>query len=141
MRFTKITIIGSIMSWLLATAVSAQTTATAPTLNNVRVINSTSPAQVVYAENMYAYSTGDTVKQQDLKSKEISQEINMPKGGEIYIENSSLAIQVKIWDQPKVKLVTTAYFEKESTLTDTEWFEKMGISLKAIRHFCENKIK
>lgn len=31
-----------------------------------------------------------------------------------------------------MKLVTTAYFEKESTLTDTEWFEKMGISLKAL---------
>lgn len=132
MRFTKIRITGSIMSLLLATAASAQTVATAPALTNLRVINTTSPAQVVYAENIYAYSTGDTVKQQDLKSKEISQEINMPKGGEIYIENSSLAIQVKTWDQPKVKLVTTAYFEKESTLTDTEWFEKMGISLKAL---------
>lgn len=120
------------MSLLLANAVSAQTSATAPTLTNLRVINTTSPAQVVYAENMYAYSTSDTVKQQELKSKEISQEINMPKGGEIYLENSSLAIQVKTWDQPKVKLVTTAYFEKESTLTDTEWFEKMGISLKAL---------
>ncbi|TDO29087.1 hypothetical protein [Sediminibacterium goheungense] len=132
MRFTKIRITGSIMSLLLATTASAQTAASAPALNNLRVINTTSPAQVVYAENMYAYSTSDTVKQQDLKSKEISQEINMPKGGEIYIENSSLAIQVKTWDQPKVKLVTTAYFEKESTLTDTEWFEKMGISLKAL---------
>lgn len=132
MRFTKIRITGSIMSLLLATAVSAQTTATAPTLTNLRAINTIAPAQVAYAENMYAYTTSDTVKQQDLKSKEISQEINMPKGGEIYIENSSLAIQVKTWDQPKVKLVTTIQLAKESTLTDAECFERIGISLKAL---------
>lgn len=132
MRFTKITITGSIMSLLLATTASAQTAASAPALNNLRVINTTSPAQVVYAENMYAYSTSDTVKQQDLKSKEISQEINMPKGGEIYIENSSLAIQVKTWDQPKVKLATTIQLAKESLLTDAECFERIGISLKAL---------
>lgn len=73
-----------------------------------------------------------SINQEDLKSKEISQEINMPKSGEIYIENNSRSIQVKIWDQQKVKVVTTAYFEKESTLTDEEWFERMGISLKAL---------
>lgn len=73
-----------------------------------------------------------SINQEDLKSKEVSQEINMPKSGEIYIENSSRSIQVKTWDQQKVKVVTTAYFEKESTLTDAEWFERMGISLKAL---------
>jgi len=92
-------------------------------------IRSTSPVEVFAAHNAYAYSINDTV---NLKSKEISQEISMPKGGEIYIENSSLAIQVKTWDQPKVKLVTTAYFDKETTFTDAEWFERMGISLKAL---------
>lgn len=73
-----------------------------------------------------------SINQEDLKSKEVSQEINMPKSGEIYIENNSRAIQVKTWDQQKVKVVTTAYFSKESSLTDEEWFEKMGISLKAL---------
>lgn len=73
-----------------------------------------------------------SINQEDLKSKEVSQEINMPKSGEIYIENNSRSIQVKTWDQQKVKVVTTAYFEKESTLTDEEWFERMGISLKAL---------
>ncbi|MBL0883348.1 MAG: hypothetical protein IBJ16_08410, partial [Chitinophagaceae bacterium] len=73
-----------------------------------------------------------SINQEDLKSKEVSQEINMPKSGEIYIENNSRAIQVKTWDQQKVKVVTTVYFSKESTLTDAEWFERMSISLKAL---------
>ncbi len=87
---------------------------------------SASNVRIEYADEIRS------INQEDLKSKEISQEISMPKSGEIYIENNSRSIQVKIWDQQKVKVVTTAYFEKESTLTDEEWFERMGISLKAL---------
>lgn len=133
MRFTTIQITGSIMSLLLATVGLAQSSTIGSGQGNLQLANviSTAPVEVVSAQNGYAFEARN-IKQEDLKSKEISQEISMPKGGEIYIENSSLAIQVKTWDQPKVKVVTTAFFEKESTLTDAEWFEKMGISLKAL---------
>jgi len=117
---------------LFAAAGLAQNTTIISGQGNMQAINTiraTAPVEFAAVQNVYSYSLNDTA---NLKSKEISQEINMPKGGEIYIENSSLAIQVKTWDQPKVKVVTTAYFEKENTLTDAEWFERMGISLKAL---------
>lgn len=107
--------------------------ATSPIAQN---INRSSNVNVVSVDNVaiangFGFETRN-INQEDLKSKEVSQEINMPKSGEIYIENNTRSIQVKTWDQQKVKVVTTAYFEKESTLTDEEWFEKMGISLKAL---------
>lgn len=134
MQFITFKSAGSIMSMLLAATGLAQNTTYISGQGNLQAttIHSTAPVAVIAPQNVYAYSFSDTTKQEDLKSKEISQEISMPKGGEIYIENSSLAIQVKTWDQPKVRVVTTAYFEKESTLTDAEWFERMGISLKAL---------
>jgi len=133
MRFTTIKITGAILSMLFAAAGFAQSTTYISGQGNLQAttIRAASPVEVFAAQNAYTFETHN-IKQEDLKSKEISQEINMPKGGEIYIESSSLAIQVKTWDQPKVKVVTTAYFEKESTFTDAEWFERMGISLKAL---------
>lgn len=111
---------------------SAQT-AFSPSAQNM---NRSSNIQVVATDNLFVTNgfsyDNYSVNQEDLKSKEVSQEINMPKNGEIYIENNSRSIQIKTWDQQKVKVVTTAYFEKESTLTDEEWFEKMGINLKAL---------
>lgn len=99
-------------------------------------INRSSNINVISVDNVgtaygYGFETG-SIHQEDLKSKEVSQEINMPKSGEIYIENSTRSIQVKTWDQQKVKVVATAYFEKENTNTDAEWFERLGISLKAL---------
>ncbi|MFZ6025135.1 MAG: hypothetical protein ACOYVG_11865 [Bacteroidota bacterium] len=131
MPFTTIKITGSILSMLFAATGFAQSTTYISGQGNLQTANirSIAPVEVIAAQNTYAYSLNDTV---NLKSKEISQEINMPKGGEIYIENSSLAIQVKTWDQPKVKIVTTAYLAKESSLTDTECFERIGISLKSL---------
>lgn len=132
MHFTTSKITGSIMSILFAATGLAQNTTIINGQGNIQTTNmirATAPVEVAAVQHVYSYSPNDTTA---LKSKEISQEINMPKGGEIYIENSSLAIQVKTWDQAKVKVVTTAYFEKESTFTDAEWFERMGISLKAL---------
>lgn len=39
----------------------------------------------------------------DVKAKEVSQEISSSKSPDIYIDNTSRNIQVKIWDQSKVK--------------------------------------
>lgn len=131
MRFTQLKITGSILSMLIASAGWAQTYNSAQ--GNVQVAGvRTLSGEGGFAQNGYTYIVSDTTKQKELKSKEISQEITMPKGGEIYVENSSVALQVKTWDQPKVKLVTTVYYDNENTLTDAEWFEKTGISLKAL---------
>lgn len=84
--------------------------------------------------NTYTYSAGSEKKfnDADLKSKEVSKEITVPKGGEIYIENASRGIVVKTWDQPKVKVTTTIYYDGESKLTDDEWLEKVNLSLKTL---------
>ncbi len=106
-------------------------TASSPAAQNINRSSNTNIISVDNVATAYGFETRN-INQEDLKSKEVSQEINMPKSGEIYIENSSRSIQVKTWDQQKVKVVTTAYFEKESTLTDAEWFDRMHISLKAL---------
>lgn len=68
----------------------------------------------------------------DLKSKEVSQEISTSKTPDVFISNTSRNIIIKIWDQPKVKVTTTVYFEGEGKLSDEEWFEKMNLSLKTM---------
>ncbi len=68
----------------------------------------------------------------DLKSKEVSQEVSTSKTPEIFITNTSRNIIIKTWDQPKVKVSTTVYFEGEGKLSDEEWFEKMNLSLKTL---------
>jgi hypothetical protein len=68
----------------------------------------------------------------DVKSKEVSQEISTSKSPEIYIDNSSRGIVIKTWFQNKVKVTTTVYYEGEGKLTDEEWFEKLNVSLKML---------
>lgn len=66
-------------------------------------------------------------------SKEVSAEVAMPKNGEIYIQNNYRSVQVKTWDQQKVKLTTTAYYyDKDNTPTDEELLDKANISLKVM---------
>ena len=69
----------------------------------------------------------------DLKSKEVSVEVAASKSADIYLENTQRNIQIKTWDQPKVKVVTTIYYEGEGTkVSDEEWFEKLNISVKSL---------
>ncbi|MBC7722630.1 MAG: hypothetical protein H7068_11440 [Pedobacter sp.] len=69
----------------------------------------------------------------DLKSKEVSVEIEASKASDIYVENTQRSIQIKTWDQPKVKVTTTVYYEGEgSKISDAEWFEKLNISVKSL---------
>ncbi len=69
---------------------------------------------------------------QKTSSKEVSQEVTVSKGADINIENSSRPIQIKTWDQSKVKVTTTAYYDGEEKLTDEEWLEHLNISIKII---------
>ncbi|TAH13491.1 MAG: hypothetical protein EAZ12_01410 [Sphingobacteriia bacterium] len=68
----------------------------------------------------------------DLKSKEVSQEISTSKSPDIYIDNSSRGMVVKIWDQPKVKITTTVFYEGDGKLSDEEWLEKLNLSLRML---------
>ncbi len=79
-----------------------------------------------------ANGSDDLNNRTDLKSKEVSQELSTSKSPEIYIDNNSRNIQVKTWDQPKVKVTTTVFFEGDGKLSDEEWFEKLNLSLKTL---------
>ena len=110
---------------LLATALSFQLHAQQKANGEIVVIGkATSPK---------ASSNNESVNDADLKSKEVSVEVNASKTADIFIENTSRNIEVKTWDQAKVKIVTTIFFEGDANkLSDEEWFEKLNISLKSL---------
>ena len=125
---------------IMANAQQASAPRVATTTGTVRVAsNQVAPAAIT---NGYSYSTtpdnvffsdgNKNFKEEDLKSKEVSKEIAVPKGGDIYIENSSRGIVVKTWDQQKVKVTTTIYYDGEAKLSDDEWLEKVNLSLKTL---------
>ena len=72
------------------------------------------------------------IKDEDLKSKEVSKEVAVPKNGDIYINNYFRGIVIKTWDQQKVKVAATVYYEGENKLGDEAWFEKINLSLKTL---------
>jgi hypothetical protein len=72
------------------------------------------------------------IKEEDMQSKEISKEMNFPKNGEVFIESNSHNVIVKTWDQQKVKITTTVYYEGDGKKTDEEFLETAGISLKVV---------
>lgn len=81
--------------------------------------------------NRLTFAGFKKVDPKDLKSKEISAEFPAAKTAEIYIENSNRNIDIKVWDQPKVKVVTTIQYDGDaSKVTDAEWFEKINISFR-----------
>jgi len=64
-----------------------------------------------------------------LEKKAISQEIALPKALDVLIDMGGEVI-INIWNENKVKLETTVQFEGPSELTDKEWLDKLGISMK-----------
>ena len=69
----------------------------------------------------------------EFKSKEVSVVVNAGKGADVYIENTSRTLEIKTWDQPKVKVTTTIYFDGDaSQLSDAEWFEKLNLNVKTL---------
>ena len=68
---------------------------------------------------------------QSVNTKEISQETALPKGSLIRIVSSSGKLNIKSWDQPKVKVtVRFMYDSLEKSGNDNNWFEDLGISIK-----------
>lgn len=109
-----------------------------PAVSSLNSVQSSAPVVATTIGSGYSYSSdgvfysGKDFKDQDIKSKEVSKEIAVSKTSEIYIENSSRAIVIKTWDQPKVKVTTTIYYDGETKLTDDEWLEKVNLSLKTL---------
>ncbi|MEQ1624420.1 MAG: hypothetical protein ABL870_07005, partial [Sediminibacterium sp.] len=109
----------------------AQQTGLTPLTKSTTTINAVAAAPKV-VEGYYYPATGKQIDPKDLKSKEISTEVAASKAQDIYIENNNRTIEIKTWDQPKVKIVTTIYYEGEGTkVSDEEWFEKLNITLRA----------
>jgi hypothetical protein len=98
---------------------------------NVQLITPVRIAGTSNADGYYYYSEKQ-VADSNLKSKEVSKEISTPKGGDIYIENSSGSIVVKTWSEQKVKVTTTVYYTGEPKFTDEEWLERANLSLKTL---------
>jgi hypothetical protein len=133
------TLLGCLLLGTASIAAAQQQAATpvisSSSINNVQAVAPI--ATTVGSGYSYSYSDGNfysgrDFKDQDLKSKEVSKEIAVSKTSEIYIENSSRAIVIKTWDQPKVKVTTTIYYDGETKLTDDEWLDKVNLSLKTL---------
>jgi hypothetical protein len=87
-------------------------------------------AAIILAGSVTAQSDND---KKDLKSKEVSMEVSAAKSADIYVENTNRTIEIKVWEQPKVKVVTTVWYEGEGDkLSDAEWFEKLNLNIKAL---------
>lgn len=64
--------------------------------------------------------------------KTITRELEISKGGDILIENSNKNVEIKVWDQPKVKLVAVAYIKSSrDDYSEDDLLDRMGISFKS----------
>ena len=97
-------------------------------------------AQAQHSLNRLTVKPFKKVEPKDLKSKEISMELPAAKSAEIYIENNR-NLDIKVWDQPKVKIVTTVTYDGDSNkVTDAEWFEKMNFSFRSTANSVKIKV-
>ena len=64
-------------------------------------------------------------------TKEVSQEVTLQKGSLVRVVSSSGKLNIKSWDQSKVKVtVQFTYDSSAKSGTDDNWFENLGISIK-----------
>lgn len=101
-----------------------------PPVPPVATVSALAPLTALNGSVNYNYEGEYDTK--NLTSKEISMEMNVGKTAEIYFENTQRTVEIKTWEQPKVKIVTTVWFEGEGKLSDEEWFEKLNISMKTL---------
>ena len=66
-------------------------------------------------------------------NKEVSVEINVDKLINIELNNNNRTIEVKTWDESKIKISTIVYFDGTmSTLSSESWFDKLNIKTKLL---------
>jgi hypothetical protein len=130
--FSTLLLLGTATVAFAQTAITTAPVAQVAADRNLSLFNTVSPTLPTPVQGFgYAYNHKQ-INDADLTSKEVSKEIGIPKNGDIYIENTSRAIVVKTWDQPKVKITTTVHYEGESKLTDEEWLDKVNLSMKVL---------
>lgn len=84
---------------------------------------------VTYIEQLGLQGAIKKVDTSKLEKKTISQEIDLPKALDVLIDMGGEVV-INTWSENIVKLETTVQFEGPSELTDKEWLDKMGISMK-----------
>jgi hypothetical protein len=66
-------------------------------------------------------------------NKELAVEIAVGKMVDINIEINNRSIEIKTWDEPKIKIVANVYYDGSFTkLGSDAWFEKLKISTKLL---------
>ncbi len=66
-------------------------------------------------------------------NKEVSVEIAIGKNVGVCIENTNRNIEVKVWDEQKVKITTVVYFDGAmSKLNSDTWFEKLNVKTRLL---------
>lgn len=85
-----------------------------------------------------AFLAATVLNAQDKKTKEVSTEVTAAKGSTIRIVNTGRNINVKTWNQPKVKLtVNLIDEEQDKTKTAEEWWDYLNISVKSFSNRVE----
>ena len=66
-------------------------------------------------------------------NKELSVEIAVGRNVNVCIENTNRAVEIKVWDEPKVKISTTVYIDgSASKLNSDVWFEKLNVKTRLL---------
>lgn len=77
-------------------------------------------------------ASGNLVYQDSTKfvRKHISRELTLPNALDLLVTISGELIIIKTWNENKVRVETSVRFEGDNELTDEQWLEKAGISLR-----------
>lgn len=66
-------------------------------------------------------------------NKEVSVEIAIGKTVDVNIDNNNRTVEIKPWDEQKVKITTMVYFDGTmSKLSNESWFDKLNINTKLL---------
>lgn len=93
--------------------------------------NNTGNVHILYDSKYDAKQNGGNgkVDTSKLTRKTISQEISIPKALDILID-MTCDLTIKTWNDNKVKIETTVQYDGPNELTDEQWLEKVGISVR-----------
>ena len=86
--------------------------------------------------------SGDSGKRnpwQNVRSKKIVMDIPCPPAATVFLKNMMQKVNILTSNNNKVTLVTTVYYQGESSLTDSQWFSKLKLSLTANENNIEVK--
>lgn len=114
-----------------ALVIALSSTAQQPTGNTVTAVQAQKNNQQLQLQNqaiqqVYQGKEEDTSKR---LQKTIMQEISLPKPLDILIDmNSDLTINT--WNESKIKIETSLQYRGDNELSDAEWLEKLGISMR-----------